>query len=78
MDNIFKTTQVCAMCNCHISTAIKWAGLNHVQAVREEGINRMAYQWQQSDIEKFMARPKPGKRAKKKPTEAPETQGVNP
>ena len=61
------TTDVVNMLGCHRNTANNWAQKNGIEAICDPNGKVFTYLWSEEDIARFLARPKPGKRTKKKP-----------
>jgi hypothetical protein len=63
-EEIKSTNTVAALCVCQPITARKWAAAHGVQFIGSG--YRKDYLWTDADIERFKARPKPGRRWPKK------------
>lgn len=60
---LLTTKDIAERCGCETQTVSRWASENDVSYVGEN--KRKTYIFTESDYERFLQRPKPGKRAKK-------------
>jgi len=60
----YSTQEVAVMCKCKDRTAQKWAAENKVKFTG--GGFRKDYEWTETNIKRFKARPRPGRRWAKK------------
>lgn len=60
---LLTTKDIAERCGCETQTVSRWASENDVSYVGEN--KRKTYIFTEADYERFLQRPKPGKRAKK-------------
>lgn len=61
---LLTTKDIAERCGCEVQTVSRWAAENDIDYVGEN--RRKIYVFTESDYERFLARAKPGKRAKQK------------
>lgn len=63
---LLTSKDIAQRCGCEAQTVSRWASLNDIDYVGED--RRKIYIFTESDYERFLNRPKPGKRARPKET----------
>ncbi len=61
-EKLLSTGDVARLCGCEVQTVSRWAAKNDVSYLGEN--KRKTYVFTEADYERFLKRPKPGKRAK--------------
>lgn len=59
---LLTSKDIAERCGCEVQTVSRWASVNDVDYVGED--RRKIYVFTEEDYERFLKRPKPGKRAK--------------